>query len=91
MERQLLISLIFIFALSSCQTTTSPKSTIQQKIEIDEKSIETEIQYTNIWDYIIKNSNDEKELLIDDVTLECINKHLQNNHSVDEYTMIKIC
>ena len=37
MERQLLISLIFIFALSSCQTTTASKSTIQQKIEINKK------------------------------------------------------
>ena len=62
MERQLLISLIFIFALSGCQTTTPPTSTIEQKIEINKKSIETEIQYTNIWDYIIKNSNNEKEL-----------------------------
>ena len=85
MERQLLISLIFIFALSSCQTTTTPKSTIQQKIEIGEKSIGTEIQYTNIWDYIIKNSNDEKELLIDDVTLEFINKHLQNKDNFHKY------
>ena len=85
MERQLLISLIFIFALSSCQTTTTPKSTIQQKIEINKKSIETEIQYTNIWDYIIKNSNNEKELLIDDVTLEFINKHLQNKDNFHKY------
>ena len=85
MERQLLISLIFIFALSSCQTTTPTKSTVEQKIEIGEKSIETEIQYTNIWDYIIKNSNDEKELLIDDVTLEFINKHLQNKDNFHKY------
>ena len=46
MERQLLISLIFIFALSGCQTITAPTLTIEQKIEISEESIQTEIQYT---------------------------------------------
>ena len=85
MERQLLISLIFIFALSGCQTTTPPTSTIEQKIEINKKSIETEIQYTNIWDYIVKNSNTEKESYIDDVTLEFINKHLKNKDNFNEY------
>ena len=85
MERQLLISLIFIFALSSCQTITAPTLTIEQKIEISEKSIQTEIQYTNIWDYIAKNSNTEKELHIDNVTLEFIDKHLKNKDNFDEY------
>jgi membrane-bound lytic murein transglycosylase D len=85
MERQLLISLIFIFALCGCQTITAPISTIEQKIEISEKSIEPKIQYTNIWDYIVKNSNTEKELHIDGVTLEFINKHLKNKDNFDEY------
>ena len=85
MERQLLICLIFIFALSSCQTSGTPTSSIEQKIEISEKSIETEIQYTNIWDYIVKNSDTHKETYLDDVTLEFINKHLKNKDNFDEY------
>ena len=85
MERQLLICLIFIFALSSCQTSGTPTSSIEQKIEISEKSIETEIQYTNIWDYIVKNSDTHKETYLDDVTLEFINKHLKNRDNFDEY------
>ena len=85
MERQLLISLIFIFALSSCETTPIPTPTIEQKIEITEKSVETEIQYTNIWDYIVKNSDTHKETYLDDVTLEFINKHLKNKDNFDEY------
>ena len=85
MERQLLICLIFIFALSSCQTSRTPTSSIEQKIEISEKSIETEIQYTNIWDYIVKNSDTHKETYLDDVTLEFINKHLKNKDNFDEY------
>ena len=85
MERQLLICLIFIFALSSCQTSGTPTSSIEQKIEISEKSIETEIQYTNIWDYIVQNSNTENESYLDDMTLEFINKHLKNKDNFDEY------
>ncbi|MEL0116011.1 MAG: hypothetical protein VW894_06840, partial [Gammaproteobacteria bacterium] len=85
MERQLLITLIFIFALSSCQTTPIPTPTIEQKIEITEKSIETEIQYTNIWDYIVKNSDTYKETYLDDVTLKFINKHLKNKDSFNQY------
>ena len=85
MERQPLICLIFIFALSSCQTSGIPTSSIEQKIEISEKSIETEIQYTNIWDYIVKNSDTHKETYLDDVTLEFINKHLKNKDNFDEY------
>ena len=85
MERQLLISLIFIFALSSCQTTPIPTPTIEQKIEITEKSIETEIQYTSIWDYIVKNSDTYKETYLDDVTLKFINKHLKNKDSFNQY------
>ena len=85
MERQLLICLIFIFALSSCQTTDTPTSSIEQKIEESEKLIEAEIQYTNIWDYIVQNSNTENELYLDDVTLEFINKHLKNKDNFDEY------
>ena len=91
MERQLLISLIFIFALSGCQTITAPTLTIEQKIEISEESIQTEIQYTNIWDYIVKNSNTEKELHIDNVTLEFIDKHLKNKDlwiELDNYVSI---
>jgi membrane-bound lytic murein transglycosylase D len=85
MERQLLICLIFIFALSSCQTTDTPTSSIEQKIEKSEKLIETEIQYTNIWDYIVQNSNTENESYLDDMTLEFINKHLKNKDNFDEY------
>ena len=85
MERQLLISLIFIFALSGCQTTPVPTQTIEQKIEITEKSIETEIQYTNIWDYIVKNSDTYKETYLDDVTLKFINKHLKNKDTFNQY------
>ena len=85
MERQLLICLIFIFALSSCQTTDTPTSSIEQKIEKSEKLIETEIQYTNIWEYIVQNSNTENELYLDDVTLEFINKHLKNKDNFDEF------
>jgi membrane-bound lytic murein transglycosylase D len=85
MERQLLICLIFIFALSSCQTTDTPASSIEQKIEKSEKLIETEIQYTNIWEYIAQNSNTENELYLDDVTLEFINKHLKNKDNFDEF------
>ena len=85
MERQLLICLIFIFALSSCQTTDTPTSSIEQKIEKSEKLIETEIQYTNIWEYIAQNSNTENELYLDDVTLEFINKHLKNKDNFDEF------
>ena len=85
MERQLLIYLIFIFALSGCQTTDTPTSSIEQKIEKSEKLIETEIQYTNIWDYIVKNSDTHKETYLDDVTLEFINKHLKNKDNFDEY------
>ena len=85
MERQLLICLIFIFALSSCQTTDTPTSSIEQKIEESEKLIEAEIQYTNIWDYIVQNSNTENELYLDDVTIEFINKHLKNKDNFDEY------
>ena len=85
MERQLLICLIFIFALSSCQTSGTPTSSIEQKIEKSEKLIETEIQYTNIWDYIVQNSNTENESYLDDMTLEFINKHLKNKDNFDEY------
>lgn len=85
MERQLLIYLIFIFALSGCQTTDTPTSSIEQKIEKSEKLIETEIQYTNIWDYIVQNSNTENESYLDDMTLEFINKHLKNKDNFDEY------
>jgi len=85
MERQLLICLIFIFALSSCQTTDTPTSSIEKKIEKSEKLIETEIQYTNIWEYIAQNSNTENELYLDDVTLEFINKHLKNKDNFDEF------
>ena len=85
MERQLLIYLIFIFALSGCQTTDTPTSSIEQKIEKSEKLIETEIQYTNIWDYIVQNSNTENDSYLDDMTLEFINKHLKNKDNFDEY------
>ena len=85
MERQLLISLVFIFSLSSCQTIDTPTSSIEQKIEKSEKLIETEIQYTNIWDYIVQNSNTENDLYLDDVTLEFINKHLKNKDNFDEF------
>jgi membrane-bound lytic murein transglycosylase D len=85
MERQLLISLIFIFALSGCQTITAPTATIEQKIAISEEPLEPEIQYTNIWDYIVQNSNTENESYLDDVTLEFINKHLNNKDNFDEF------
>ena len=85
MERQLLISLIFIFALSSCETTPIPTPTIEQKIEITEKSVETEIKYTNIWDYLVKNSDSYKETYLNDMTLEFINKHLKNKDSFNKY------
>ena len=85
MERQLLIYLIFIFALSGCQTTDTPTSSIEQKIEKSEKLIETKIQYANIWDYIVQNSNTENESYLDDMTLEFINKHLKNKDNFDEY------
>ena len=85
MERQLLICLIFIFALNGCQTSGTPSSSIEQKIEISEKSIDTEIQYANIWDYIVKNSDTDKETYLDDVTLEFINKHLKNKDNFNEY------
>jgi membrane-bound lytic murein transglycosylase D len=85
MERQILICLVFIFALSSCQTIDTPTSSIEQKIEKSEKLIETEIQYTNIWDYIVQNSNTENDLYLDDVTLEFINKHLKNKDNFDEF------
>ena len=85
MERQLLICLIFIFALSGCQTTDTPTSSIEQKIEKSEKLIETKIQYANIWDYIVQNSNTENESYLDDMTLEFINKHLKNKDNFDEY------
>ena len=85
MERQLLIYLIFIFALSGCQTTDTPTSSIEQKIEKSEKLIETEIQYTNIWDYIVQNSNTENESYLDDMTLEFINKHLKNKDNLKNW------
>ena len=85
MERQLLISLMFIFALSGCQTITAPTATIEQKIAISEDPLEPETQYTNIWDYIVQNSNTENESYLDDVTLEFINKHLNNKDNFDKY------
>ena len=85
MERQLLISLIFIFALGSCQTITPPTPTIEQQIEISENPLEPKTQYTNIWDYIEQNSNTENESYLDDVTLEFINKHLKNKDNFDEF------
>jgi hypothetical protein len=85
MERQLLISLFFIFTLSSCQTTATSTSLVEQKIEVNKESIKTEIQYDNIWDYILKNSNTQKESYLDDVTIEFINKHIKNKDNFNQY------
>ena len=87
MERQLLITLLFIlFAISGCQTqkiiepiALETKSKFVQEVEIPRNLPK------NVWEYIILNSESKNEIMLDEKTTFFLNSHLKNKKELNNY------
>ena len=85
MERRfLIISLFFLFQLSSCQSN----STVTNNFALEEITKPTE-ELTpiadNVWDYMIINSNYDDDINLDEKTLNYINNHIKDVEKFNKF------
>jgi len=96
MERQFLISLLLLFSIFSCQTTSNLSlvsnteciSTDSQNKCFDnteELQIAIKPIPSDVWEYMIFNSEYDKNIILDQKTLSYINKHIRDIEKFNEY------
>jgi len=96
MERQFLISLLLLFSIFSCQTTSNLSlvsnteciSTDNQNKCFDnteELQIAIKPIPSDVWEYMIFNSEYDKNIILDQKTLSYINKHIRDIEKFNEY------
>ena len=96
MERQFLISLLLLFLIVGCETT--PVLTIKNNSECitaysDNECIKNSEESlvvfkplpSNVWEYMIFNSDYEKDFILDQKTLSYINRHIQDLEKFNDY------
>ena len=85
MERRfLIISLFFLFQLSSCQSN----STVTNNFALEEITIPIEEQAPiadNVWDYMIIKSNYDDDINLDEKTLNYINNHIKDVEKFNKF------
>ena len=101
MERQFLISLLLLFSIFSCQTTSNLSlvsntqciSTDSQNKCFDnteELQIAIKPIPSDVWEYMIFNSEYDKNIILDQKTLSYINKHIRDIEKFGEVNFKKI-
>jgi len=97
MERQLLIfSLLFLFALSSCQYNQAPISNVDIQCEYGSSSDicvaenflvieEVEPVAKNVWEYMIIYNNYDQNIVLDEKTLFFISNYVKNKNTLNDY------
>ena len=96
MERQFLISLLLLFLIVGCETT--PVLTIKNNSECittysDNECISSSEEPlvvfkplpSDVWEYMIFNSDYEKDFILDQKTLSYINRHIQDLEKFNDY------
>ena len=96
MERQFLISLLLLFLIVGCETT--PVLTIKNNSECittysDNECISSSEESlvvfkplpSDVWEYMIFNSDYEKDFILDKKTLSYINRHIQDLEKFNDY------
>ena len=96
MERQFLISLLLLFLIVGCETT--PVLTIKNNSECittysDNECIKSSEESlvvfkplpSDVWEYMIFNSDYEKDFILDQKTLSYINRHIQDLEKFNDY------
>ena len=96
MERQFLISLLLLFLIVGCETT--PVITIKNNSECittysDNECISSSEESlvvfkplpSDVWEYMIFNSDYEKDFILDQKTLSYINRHIQDLEKFNDY------
>ena len=96
MERQFLISLLLLFLIVGCETT--PVLTIKNNSECittysDNECISSSEESlvvfkplpSDAWEYMIFNSDYEKDFILDQKTLSYINRHIQDLEKFNDY------
>ena len=96
MERQFLISLLLLFLIVGCETT--PVLTIKNNSECittysDNECISSSEESlvvfkplpSDVWEYMIFNSDYEKDFILDQKTLSYINRHIQDLEKFNDY------
>lgn len=96
MERQFLISLLLLFLIVGCETTpvltiknNSECITIYSDNECITSSEESPVVFkplpSDVWEYMIFNSDYEKDFILDQKTLSYINRHIQDLEKFNDY------
>ena len=96
MERQFLISLLLLFLIVGCETT--PVLTIKNNSECittysDNECISSSEESlvvfkplpSDVWEYMIFNSDYEKDFILDQKTLSYVNRHIQDLEKFNDY------
>ena len=96
MERQFLISLLLLFLIVGCETT--PVITIKNNSECittysdnecitssEESLVVFKPLPSDVWEYMIFNSDYEKDFILDQKTLSYINRHIQDLEKFNDY------
>ncbi|MDA8816392.1 LysM peptidoglycan-binding domain-containing protein [Gammaproteobacteria bacterium] len=96
MERQFLISLLLLFLIVGCETT--PVLTIKNNSECittysdnecitssEESLVVFKPLPSDAWEYMIFNSDYEKDFILDQKTLSYINRHIQDLEKFNDY------
>jgi len=96
MERQFLISLLLLFLIVGCETT--PVLTIKNNSECittysdnecitssEESLVVFKPLPSDVWEYMIFNSDYEKDFILDQKTLSYINRHIQDLEKFNDY------
>ena len=96
MERQFLISLLLLFLIVGCETT--PVLTIKNNSECittysdnecitssEESLVVFKPLPSDVWEYMIFNSDYEKDFILDKKTLSYINRHIQDLEKFNDY------
>jgi len=96
MERQFLISLLLLFLIVGCETT--PVLTIKNNSECittysdnecftssEESLVIFKPLPSDVWEYMIFNSDYEKDFILDQKTLSYVNRHIQDLEKFNDY------
>jgi len=96
MERQFLISLLLLFLIVGCETT--PVLTIKNNSECittysdneciassEESLVVFKPLPSDVWEYMIFNSDYKKDFILDQKTLSYINRHIQDLEKFNDY------
>ena len=96
MERQFLISLLLLFLIVGCETT--PVITIKNNSECittysdnecitssEESLVVFKPLPSDVWEYMIFNSDYEKDFILDQKTLSYVNRHIQDLEKFNDY------